>query len=379
MVAGFPVTPAYVLLLVFLRLHFRFLAQPWTSVAALALMSLPLVTAWASRDTLAISEFLRTYCLWIVAAGSVVIAVSSKTLRPDANYTRPALISLGLVATFSIAQYVVATAISSDVLFNPWRRFTYLYSYDVFARGEVRASGFYLEPSFNALVMVALLFMVLMTGQQREQALAVGLAAGGILATRSLAGYVAFLLLLIFFVRNAQGVRRLGVMAGIGSLGSLALLTNDTPQYVARRATSVAEIGSSGNYRLVQPVELVQDVLFNHPLGKPLGSVEATLLEYDFLNGVQRGSSLDNGLYLLIFYTGWVVLVLLLSMGVVAALQAARLGSGRKQPLLGFVILLVLLQFSGGVLLPEFILLAVVLVWTWRVSGQVSAAQPVRV
>jgi putative colanic acid polymerase len=140
-------------------------------------------------------------------------------------------------------------------------------------------------------------------------------------------------------------------------------VASGTLNWLTSRLTTATVQGSSVNYRLVAPLEVLSDVFENSPLGAPLGTIETTFAEYDLLNGASRGTSLDNGAYLFIFYTGLVGVILL---GACAMLAVALLLSRNRRGGVAVLVGLMMLGYSGGILLPEFVLGLGLFIYAWR-------------
>jgi hypothetical protein len=111
-------------------------------------------------------------------------------------------------------------------------------------------------------------------------------------------------------------------------------------------------------------------VLVNDPLDKPFGQCEETLSPCHLLNGTEYGASLDNGMYLLVFYFGWAGIALLALLIIRMLMIVFSLDGIKELILLAFV--LSSLQFSGGILLPEYVLLLVMALYQFKLPPLVS-------
>jgi putative colanic acid polymerase len=106
----------------------------------------------------------------------------------------------------------------------------------------------------------------------------------------------------------------------------------------------------------VGPLQILRDTLEHFPLGHPFGSLTSTVADYGILNGAAAGSSLDNGFYVIVFYYGWlgvVLSVVLLAWAVGKLVRASRyVGYG---PAIVAIWAVGTLFFSGGIMLPEYL------------------------
>jgi putative colanic acid polymerase len=142
--------------------------------------------------------------------------------------------------------------------------------------------------------------------------------------------------------------------------------------YLANRLNSTYTVGSSANYRLIAPQEILQDVLSKDLLGRPLGSIQETVGSYGSLNGIETGTSLDNGFYVIIYYMGWVGVCVLLALALLTVRGAFRPQGHFRSIALVWLIppwLLGSLLFSGGIVLPEFVITTVLLLAVYK-GGQ---------
>lgn len=360
-VAGFPVTVAPIFVMIMLRCFVNFQLRASGIVFLCLTIAVAGLSATMSSATDPV-QFARTLALVVFAAVAVLIATQGKLHATAPDWLAPgSFAALVVAASYSALQYLSGAA-GSAALYNPWRGHQYLYQYSFAEQfGSIRAPGFYLEPSFNALVLGTLLFVCLMLNTRNMLSLAI--ATVGIACTRSLSGLAVLLLLAVvaLVARGEEGNGRV-IRRIFGLLGVTYVFWQFTG-YIETRALSGRVAGTSTNYRLVAPLRIVRDVLTESPLGQPLGSVEHVLGSYGLLNGAKAGVSLDNGLYLLVFYFGWIA-VCALVFGVIRLLMAARSARYSGGVLLGF--LLLALVNTGGIFLPEFVLLTCLVLLVWR-------------
>jgi putative colanic acid polymerase len=88
---------------------------------------------------------------------------------------------------------------------------------------------------------------------------------------------------------------------------------------------------------------------------------------YGIINGVSDGQSLDNGWYLLVFYFGWLGLILLV-ISFFIGLKVILTGA-RESAILAFFLLLSPF-FTGAVFSPEFLFLQMIPLLAYRIKYQ---------
>ncbi|RII93912.1 putative colanic acid polymerase WcaD [Clavibacter californiensis] len=357
--AGYPVTLGLVvgvpLILVLSRGGYasRLILALCAVVALTA--SAALMTGMEGSDPL---SFLRTLALFILAV--IVIVAGSSGLDPgfigSRAFSTAISVTLLLVVGLSVLQ-VAAGTLGSEAFFNVFGRFQYLYQYQPYLQFNPvpRAQGFFLEPSYDAFVIGTLTLISLLTGRHFRGTIAVGIL--GVLMSRSATGLLLLLIIgVVVALRSRPG-------ASIVVLSGLAVVGVASGTYLQSRLESFSTSGSSTNYRLVAPLQVLGDTLLHTPIGHALGSVSNILLGYDLYNGAELGTSLDNGLYVLVFYFGWIGLVLIAALAVMALramLRSGRSTWGAVAPLWLFGTLF----FSGGIMLPEYAVMTALLIAT---------------
>jgi putative colanic acid polymerase len=325
------------------------------SVVVALTSSAALVTRMEGSDPL---SFSRTLALFILAV-AVVIAGSAGL---DPGFVRSTAFSsaisttLLIVVGLSVLQ-VAAGSLGSEAFFNVFGRFQYLYEYQPYLQFNPipRAQGFFLEPSYDAFVIGTLTLISLLTGRHFRGTAAIGIL--GVVMSRSATGLLLLIIVgVVVALRSRPG-------ASILVLTGLAVVGLASGSYLQARLQSFSTSGSSTNYRLVAPLQVLQDTLLETPIGHALGSVSNILLGYDLYNGAELGTSLDNGLYVFVFYFGWVGILLIAGLAVLAARAMLRHRSstwGAVAPLWLFGTLF----FSGGIMLPEYAVMIALLIAT---------------
>jgi putative colanic acid polymerase len=360
-IAGFPLTCAPVIALLVVCRTTKPRVPLLAAIAVCGLFAYVLGVFLLSSSDISTAEFVRTLSL-LAFSTLVCLSVATLPLRGSGEWlTISARVVLCVVSLFSLAQFFLFEVHGSPLLYNPWRQHQYLYSYDVAHQyGVTRAQGFYLEPSFNALVLTSAFVILLL--RKKSRAMDYALISVGLLTTRSMAGLlIAFTLFLAILFgshfANRQYLRALVLVL-------LPILIWGASTYITRRVETVSVVGSSVHYRVVAPVQMISDVLKTHHFGMPLGSVDRVYLTYGVLNGTKVGNSLDNGLYLLVYYFGWTGLILLCSGAFAIILYFLRHPDDRK--VLAMLFVFGSLIFTGGILLPDYQLLIALVVLSAR-------------
>ena len=366
----------------------------WALITGLA--ALAAVLSPATRG----AEFGQTLLLFLLTSFIVVTAtgpIRHDIVRSEA-FSRGLLLALVVVTGLSVGQ-VALGALGSDLLFNPFGPFQYFHAYAPGLQfGSVpRAHGFYLEPSYAAFVIASVSVALLSLG--RRPKITAALALFGLLACQSATGLLVFAGILIVVALRSKPKLALFVLV-LGAAGAAVI-----GDYLVLRLATITQVGTSGNYRLLAPLEVLRDVLVNSPFGQPLGSVSEVISSYGFRMAGVPASSLDNGLYVIIFYFGWAGLIgvtvwFLLTLAHVLRLKrdgvnsdvvssgsvntgsvnsnvvssdsvsSAGVAYRRIAPLWLFASLL----FSGAIMAPEYGLMAWLVIVTFRQSLFITPA-----
>ena len=188
----------------------------------------------------------------------------------------------------------------------------------------------------------------------------------GLMTARSATAFIVVGILLITYMLRGR-VRGLLV-----ALCAVIPLTFFVGPYLQDRLGSTAVTGSSANFRLVAPLTVISDTLSNAPLGNFLGSSKEVMATYQLLNGASAGASLDNGVYLILFYFGWTGVVLIL-IAICATLRNMLKSSSTSTPWVVSIWLFGSLFFSGGIFLPEFGVMTALIIICGRLGGEESS------
>lgn len=338
-------------------------------VIILLLLTEPTLTYFLDIKTVDSIQFLRTYVLYVFAVlmlGGFLGRRPSQLIRSQ-SVLRALQTCLIIVVALSVLQ--VASGLAGSLFFfNPFRSHQYLYQYDPgLAYAFPRAAAFYLEPAFNALVILSVgCSLILMRFHPTGNIL---LMVIGVASSGSASGLATLATVLFIFASSRRRGQRLFAMIAIGAVFMFS------GSYVIHRLSSVESIGSSANYRIEAPLAVLQHVLSVSPFGFPLGSVDATIRTFGLLNGSAAGSTLDNGYYLLVFYFGLIgILMSIALVGYIIKLALRNRKSSVMYWPFGLAIMALPL-FTGGIILPEFLLPFGVVLMASRVAGMEERQQ----
>lgn len=366
---GYPLTVAPFAVVFFvcvayeLRLPLRVLAL-WSLLVVLPFLNLAIFAF--SVDGIQPTEFAKTYCLWVFAI-TVLLVASKAPIRGDVRLVgRAAFLVVLILAVYSAAQVLSFDYLSTDVLFNPFGDHQYLYQYDVELYAyDIRAPGFYLEPSYNAFVVTSMIFVTLASNYRPAATLAIGAIA--VLATQSMSGMLVYACVLLAYLLSRGAGRRVWVGVTLLIFIFTVFYFFGVGSYLLDRTSNASVEGTSTYFRMVAPLTVIKDVLTNSVTGLPFGEVERVMSDYGLLNGETVGSTLDNGVYLMIFYFGW----LAIAATVLAVLTGVLFFGKQWTPwtffLLGYVFLSMF--YSGGIMSPEYIYVIVLAIFAWRAGG----------
>jgi len=337
------------------------LRSRYALIMLLLIAGLPVVNALQlgldGADSL---QFLRTYGLWVTSASLIALSVFAP-IRRQFDMTAAAVISLLVILLLICLQALLG--IQGDTsyfnLFGSHQYFGEIELETLAIDDRIRPPGFYLEPSFCAYVVTNLCSICLLQG--RNKGVSLLLASASLLLIQSFTGFLAFGIIGLAYVASMDGKSKSALIFGIVSILAFSTLVwYYYGDYIGDRTNQVGTTGSSTYYRIVGLLPVLSDVLVHHPMGLALGRVREIVPKYQIPHGVGYGESIDNGLYLLIFYFGW--LGLLLAVGVAVLLLVAI---ARRLSVLSLCVAVLLLGcfFNGGIFLPEFALMAMYLIY----------------
>jgi putative colanic acid polymerase len=349
-------------IIVLRKLNFGLAIPVWATLAALTSAA-----ALFAGETDA-TGYLSTLALFLLSSLIVSSAFGEQKweIYSSAWFACGMLIALMAIVALSLGQ-VVLGYLGSDMLFNPFGDHQYLHKYQAnIGLVEVpRAHGFFLEPSYDAFVIGAITATLISLGKfVRTTAV---LCVLGLIACQSATGLVLLVAIAALIALRSRPAIALGAVAVVGGVIIF------TGEYLLVRLASSGTEGSSAYYRIIAPLQVISDVLQTHPLGMPLGSIEKVIGSYGLEMAGVQAKSLDNGFYVVVFYFGWLglILLLLLLYGVLKWASRTRMrGYAWIAPLWLFSSLF----FSGGIMAPEFALMSFLAISSYRISLHESAA-----
>lgn len=159
---GYPLTVAPFFVLWFLWKHFYPTNLGNRNLALmLGLLILPLANLiQVPNDQTKLIEFLKTYSLWCFSATSVIVAMRSSVRRVTCSVENAAKLILVVITALLSLQVTFVYVFSDSTFFTILGGHLYG-GYPQLIRfigsGAVRPLGFYFEPSFCALVMIAMM------------------------------------------------------------------------------------------------------------------------------------------------------------------------------------------------------------------------------
>jgi putative colanic acid polymerase len=221
----------------------------------------------------------------------------------------------------------------------------------------VRASAAYIEPSYAMLVLLVLFYCSAWQKIGASQITAIVLAA---LATRSATGLLSFIIILIFFYVRNQSKSNLGSKVLFFVFAVLAWFG-----LLSARLSEISSSGSSGYYRINVSWQAAAKVLTEYPFGIPLGYIEELMYSMGVLNGEFIGTSVDNGLAMLVIYFGWIFVFICILLILLFSFRRKYFNFEL------FVTFILCLQFTGGIFLPDFVLLSVLLIVSGKYRSQI--------
>jgi putative colanic acid polymerase len=367
-IKGFPLTIAPISIAFFFLHHFRI------TLNTTKIILFPIVFFWPvvilliySKfvKSVEITEFISTYLLWVFGASILLMATVSH-LSKVKNYSNVYKAALFIIVCFSLIQVLLVIIFDSTFLYNPFRGFTYLSEYNlsrIFSNTGPRAYGLFLEPSFNAFMIFFLVSALLMGDKNEGKAFVYFLGSIGLLFTASASGIL--LTLGLFFLLIWLKIFRNNVVRVVLLLILPLVFVVLIPDSLLTRLNEVNVEGTSGYWRLIAPVIIITNALSIMPMGIPFGQINEFVLSLDLNHGGYAGSSLDNGLAVLLFYFGLVAFIFL---AVILYKLISAIYFRNKEGVIFWWYVLASLQFSGGIFLPEYILPMILMIYQYKKS-----------
>jgi len=306
-----------------------------------------LLTYFIYASTIETTEWFRSFTLFLFAG--IAILLMARTPISNLKEYLPAIrLTIIVSSIFSIAQAIFGNK-RIEWLEKPFGYFTnYFKLPGDYSERFPRAYGFYNEPSFNAIVALAVLPYVL-TLETRHKNKLLFLVFVWLLSARSFSGLVSYIILfsLIFFSTKRKGF----------NVALIAVTFAIYANYLIYRLNSISEDGSSANYRTVGALRLFVSEFPSKPFGSPLGTREQLLFNYQIILNRQVGVSVDNGFLYFLLVSGILgIVILLLAIILVCRLCVLHFRlQDENWPI--FLIPFFLIFATGSINMPEFLLM----------------------
>jgi putative colanic acid polymerase len=316
-----------------------------------------------------ILNYFKTYALWLFYYIFFILAfIPIKKGRENLLYPTLKSLKFCTISIFILVVFqVVFFKFTGDTsLFLFWGENSYAsqdYVIESIIYGSSKATGFYLEPAMLGLVSICLIVAITNITINYLQIFMLGTVTFLSGSAAAILTLLAFSIL--FIIKHKESKINIKPVLFILLLILLFLVF----PYLFLRAETIFIEGTSVYYRLIAPLEPLKDVLLSSPFGVSFGLMEETLLSYRLENGVNDGTTIDNGWYLLVFYFGW--LGLIVSVIIFFILGKFIVKGDLKLSLLSLYFLLSPL-FTGAIFSPEFLFLQFIVLISYRFKNEFS-------
>lgn len=329
----------------------------------LCLMHLP---RWLHGE-LNFIDYWKSQAIIFTTACYLFFSVNGRLLLERSTFIRALKFSLLILSVFLLLQFSTFYVLGWQGLFGVFGDYSYMgVNHDAVTQGSIRCYGFYLEPSYCAMVVLFLGACLAVLRQLNYVWMAVILV--DILFIKSVFGFAVYFVLLAYFayIKGMIALRLtprhlVYLAAGLSTISVLFISGVFDP--ILSRFDELYTPGTSGYFRFIAPGALMVDTLLNHPFGYGPGSVEAVMSLQNISLGENKTQlSLDNGIYLLILYYGAFGLLSVLYL-IFSSVRHFLLGEDRKSFM--FIMILMSLNFTGGGIFNlEYIFLVALLFWS---------------
>lgn len=229
-------------------------------------------------------------------------------------------------------------------------------------QGYFRAVGCYFEPSFLALVASVLWCILFCSGKANKKE-DIFLISIMLMSKSSLGIFTAcFLLFFKYFFNKKYQVFSVGFCVGIIFLPIVFYLGE--PLFLRLKELNVE--GSSGYYRMIAPIFLIDSILFDKLLPIPLGDIGTYMSTFGILNGEQVGVSIDNGYYVLLAHFSWIGVIFSVCFFCKMIFEFKKNLMLGENKYLAYLLFLIMPLYTGAVFSPEFIFVNVILIFSVR-------------
>ena len=291
---------------------------------------------------------------------------------------RVAKIIIGVTAfhaLFLITQAIAFNVFDNLSLLNPLGPFSPMgprshggfYEPHYYRGTYLRPNGFFSEPSAAALFQ--LLGAVHCAGYNlaKKYLPLILIILISIVATLSMAGALGAIFVGVYF-SIVQKKLHVSIMSKV-LIGAffLAVMSYVFFSLFESRADEIFDPSKSIYVRITAPVLLISDVLIEKPIGLPIGNLEF-VRQFDYWPKGVSGNSIDNGLFALIVFFGWLGIIFLFE-----CLRVSLSYSLKVPNRLLFVSLIWMgLFFNGGIWGPKAMSLTCILIAMMPKSQNIS-------
>ncbi len=310
---------------------------------------LNIIVYFSKTENLDTTQWIQTFLLFILTYFGIY-SVSKKQIRNIKQIVSAVKIAILFCASLSFLQMTIGYG-EIKWLDNPFGNNANLYAHKLNILAPIpRAHGFYIEPSYNALVAICMLPVIALLKSNRERNFYMVIISIWLIATRSFSGLLTIffiLLLKIIFARQKSRFDALIILFyGVAVSG-----------YVFTRFESIAQPGTSAYFRIVSPLKIFASNFAENPLGVPLGVRETLVISSDQRLENTLTTSIDNGWLYILIYFGVVGVFFLMLIGLYCVKMCIKLKDAGSQYWMFGLLPLFTLGFTGGITLPEYILL----------------------
>lgn len=292
-----------------------------------------------------LNEFIFTYVTLIFYIILLIIVAKNK---PKIDYIKAFIIGTSIVAIYGVVQFIITNLGFVNLIEFIRKPFGDIFTFSVlpisYSSGLMRVNSLFYEPSiFGTYCIFA--YALCITFEQFNKLRLKLLFIIGILISFSATAYIGFGLILLVRILMLKGnVFNKYVITILIILSSIILFN----YLIVDRVSEVVRVGSSTYYRFIAPLKLIDQIIFKEGLilGLPLGQIEGYIIKgnYGFMmNGLKRGTSIDNAIAVIVLYTG-IFSVPLLIFGLVKIKKYFL-----KKNIYLFISLTTLLLTTGGI------------------------------
>lgn len=341
-------------------------------VLCIFLLCLMHVPRWLNGE-LNFIDYWKSQAIIFTAVCYLFFSVNGRLLLERSSFIRALKLSLLTLSVFLLLQFATFYILGWQGLFGIFGDYSYGgVIHGAVTQGSIRCYGFYLEPSYCAMVVFFLGACLAVLRQLNYVWMAVILV--DILFIKSVFGFSVYFVLLVYFayikgmIAIRLTLRHLAYLAaGLSTISVLFIFGVFDP--MLSRFSELYTPGTSGYFRFIAPGPLMVDTLLNQPFGYGPGSVEAIMSLQNISMGPNKTQlSLDNGIYVLILYYG--IFGLLSVMYILfSSVKYFLLREDQKSFL--FLMIFMSLNFTGGGIFNlEYIFLVALLFWSTSVANR---------